>query len=111
VRDGRFSEERVRYTPTNVTTAVMLGLTVWLLIGRFRARGDSNWPLFYYVMLVAYHQLLPGRLNPYAIYTSVIAALFIRFEFTGGWIGYLLRFIELGILIYLVYRFSSIVGI
>lgn len=101
----------MRYTPTNVTTAVMLGLTLWLLIGRFRTKANSNWPLFYYIVLVAYHQALPGRLNPYAIYTGVITALFIRFEFTGGWIGYLFRGTELIVLLYLVYRFFNLVAV
>jgi hypothetical protein len=98
----------VRYTPTNITTAVMLGLTLWLLIGRFKSRPDSNWPLFYYLLLVAYHQALPGRLNPYAIYTGVVAALFIRFEFMGGWLGYLLRGVELAVLLYLGYRLLNL---
>jgi hypothetical protein len=99
----------VRYTPAIITTAIMLGLTLWLLIGRFRIRKDSNWPLFYYFALVAYHQAFPGELNSYAIYAAVIAALFYRFEFVGGWLGHLLRAVEMGVLLYLSYRFFQIV--
>jgi len=100
----------VRYTPTNITTAIMLGLTLWLLIGRFRVRHDSNWPLFYYLALVAYHQAFPGALNSYVIYTGVLIALFFRFEFVGGWFRYLLRVVEVGVLSYLIYRFFHLVA-
>lgn len=99
----------MRYTPTNITTAVMLALTLWLLVGRFRARSHSSWPLIYYAVLVAYHQALPGRLNPYAIYTAVIAALFLRFEFMTGWLAYILQGAEMAVLLYLAYRMFSMV--
>jgi hypothetical protein len=100
----------VRYASFNITTAVLIGLTVWLVVGRFKARADSNWPLFYYIGLVFYHQAYPGRLNPYVILTGVIAALFIRFEFMGGWIGYLLRGIELGVLAYILFILANLVA-
>jgi hypothetical protein len=99
----------VRYTPALITTAVMLGLTLWLLIGRFKTRKDSNWPLFYYFALIAYHQAFRGELNSYAIYAALIAALFYRFEFVGGKFSYLLRAVEMGVLVYLSYRFLQIV--
>jgi hypothetical protein len=99
----------VRYTPAIITTAIMLGLTVWLLIGRFKVRRDSNWPLFYYFALIGYHQGFKGELNSYAIYAAVVAALFYRFEFVGGWFNYLLRGVEMGVLLYLIYTFFHIV--
>ena len=101
----------MRYTPTLVTTAIMLGLTLWLVVGRFKARADSNWPLFYYLALVAYHQGFVGRLNPGVVYTAVVTALFLRFEFMGGWFNILLRFLELASLLYFCWRFwGFIVG-
>jgi hypothetical protein len=98
----------VRYSAFNITTAVLLALTVWLIIARFRIRTDSNWPLIYYGILVAYHQFYPGRLNPYVILTVVMTALLIRFEFLGGWIRYVLRALELGVLVYLIYTLVSL---
>jgi hypothetical protein len=87
----------------------MLGLTVWLLIGRFKVRKESNWPLFYYFALIGYHQAFKGELNSYAIYAGVIAALFFRFEFIGGWFSKFLRGVEMAVLLYLIYRFFQTV--
>jgi hypothetical protein len=99
----------VRYTASNVTTAVMLGLTLWLVIGRFKVRGDSNWPLYYWAALIAYHQGFQGHLNQYALYAGVICALLIRFEFVGGWFRILLRGVELGVLLHVVYQLFNVI--
>ena len=84
---------------------------MWLLIGRFRVRNDSNWPLFYYFALIAYHQAFPGALNSYVLYAGVIIALFFRFEFVGGWFNLLLRGVEMGVLFYLIYRFFYLISL
>ena len=84
----------VRYSPGNLTTLIVVGLTLLQVVSRFKLRPDHNWPLLYYVFLVAYHQYFPGRIYPLAIYTAVIAALFLRFEFMGGFFRYLFVFIE-----------------
>jgi len=101
----------IRYSPFNITSAVALGLTVWLFVARFRTRLDSNWPLFYYLGLVIYGHLFPGNLDPAWIYAGVVSALFLRFEFMGGWFLKLIRGVELIVLLYVIHRLIYIIRI
>ena len=84
----------MRYTPLNITTILILGLTLWTIIVRIRSRPDSNWPLFYYLFLVGYHQYRPGALNEYTIYIGVICTLLLRFEFMAGFFRWLFVGVE-----------------
>jgi hypothetical protein len=97
------------YSAGNVTTGVMVILTIWTVISRFRFRTDANWPLIYYLFVVIYHQWAPGRLNPWAIYAGVVSALLLRFEFMGGGFLRLIRFIEVGVLLALTWNFFTLV--
>jgi hypothetical protein len=95
----------VRYTATNITTFVMIGFTAWLVFTRFRPKPDPNWPLFYYLAVVAYHQYLPGRLHPQVLFAGVVLALIMRFEFVGGFLGKVFRAAEVLIFLFIGYQF------
>jgi hypothetical protein len=95
----------VRYTATNITTFVMIGFSIWILFTRFRPKPDPNWPLFYYLAVVAYHQYLPGRLHPHVLFAGVVLALTMRFEFVGGFFAKVFRAAEFAIVFFLGYQF------
>ncbi|MBM3812166.1 MAG: hypothetical protein FJW20_11105 [Acidimicrobiia bacterium] len=99
----------MRYASSNITTAVMFGFTVYLMVVRFRTRRDWNLPLIYYLFVVAYHQAFPERLLAYAIYTGVVIALVIRFEFLPKKLEGVLRFLDISILTFLAYSFLTLV--
>ncbi len=97
------------YSPGNVTTGVMVILTVWTVVTRFRFRSDANWPLLYYLFVVIYHQWSPGKLNPWVIYVGVIGALLLRFEFMGGAFLKFIRVVEVIVLLILTWSFFVLV--
>jgi hypothetical protein len=85
----------------------MLMFTVWIIITRFRAKPDTNWPLFYYLAAVAFHLTVPGVLNEYVLYGGVVSALLLRFEFLGGFPNVVVRVLELVCLALLAYQFGG----
>jgi len=97
----------LRYAATNITTFVMLMFTVWIIITRFRSKPDTNWPLFYYLAVGAFHLSLPGVLNEWILYGGVISTLLLRFEFLGGFAAAVVRVLELVCLAGLAYQFGG----
>lgn len=93
-----------RLSVFNVLTMVLMGLTAWLGAARFKSKLESNWPLFYYLALVGYLKRFDGSFDPLMVYVGVVSALFLRFEFMGGWFLRLVQTVELFILAYVVYR-------
>ncbi|MBK5291757.1 MAG: hypothetical protein JJE04_08800 [Acidobacteriia bacterium] len=100
----------MRYAASNVTTAIMFGLTVYLMVARFKSRQDWIWPLFYYLFLVIYHQSFPGKLHPWVVYLGVVTALLIRFEFLPPRLNNAVRTIEFLGLSFLAYSFFRAVS-
>jgi hypothetical protein len=90
------------YGPATVTTAVMLGLTLWLLIARLRGRLETSWALFYYVGLATYNSMFPGALDLSWLYLGVLSALVLRFEFMAGWFLKVVRVVDLVVLAHFV---------
>ena len=88
---------------------IVAGCTVWLAIARGRARLEINWPLFYYGGLVIFQKRYPETLAPIWVYIGVVNALFLRFEFVGGWVIKVLRAIDLIILAYVSLRCLQVI--
>jgi hypothetical protein len=59
-------------TAINVTTLLMVAITVWLIYNRQRGRLDSNWPLFYYIALVFYSKSFQDALHPNMVFIGVV---------------------------------------
>lgn len=97
------------FTVFNLITLALMGLTVWLGVSRQSTKLESNWPLFYYVSLVAYLKVFEGSLDPYMVYVGVVSALFLRFEFMGGWFLKIVRATEMFILAYVIYRCFALI--
>ena len=92
------------FTLFNLITLALMGLTVWLGVSRQITKLESNWPLFYYPFLVGYLKVFEGSLDPYMVFVGLVSALFLRFEFMGGWFLKFVRGTELFILAYVIYR-------
>jgi hypothetical protein len=98
-------------TSFSLLTFILLTLTAWVMVGRFTLSLESNWPLVYYLMVVAHLKAFEGGLNPHCVYVAVVCGLFLRFEFMGGPVLKSFRAIELGALAYIAWRsFTLIVG-
>jgi hypothetical protein len=100
-----------RYAPFNITTAVALVLTLWVMVARARGARESNWPLVYYLGIVLYSYQYPGYLEPRLIYAGVLAGLFLRFEFMGRGFARFVQAVEFIILGLFIYAFARIIRI
>lgn len=97
-------------SPLNLTTLLLLVFTVGLIVFRFTRRIDSNWPLVYYLLVALYAKVFVGTLEPEWVYAAVVTALFLRFEFMGGWVTRFFRLVELVILAHFLWRGYSVIG-
>ena len=90
------------YGAENITTVIALAVTVWMITARIRGAPESNWPLFYYLGIVLYSYLFEGAIAPRWIYFGVVTALFMRFEFMGGFFLKIIRVFEFVVLAYMM---------
>ena len=98
----------IRFGPFNITTGIALALTLWIVIVRLRGSSESNWPLFYYLGVVIYGYLFPAVIEPRWIYSGVVTALFLRFEFMGGGFLKVVRVFEFVVLAYFLYALLTV---
>jgi hypothetical protein len=88
----------------NVVTLFLMAATVLIAIKRFTLRVDSNWPLVYYALLVAYWRGFTYTLDNYWVLAGVLCGLVLRFEFLGGAAEKLIRAVELAVFAYVIFR-------
>ena len=87
----------------NATTVLVIVLTLWVMWLRKQLKFDSNLPLLYYAVLVFYSRAYEGAYYNYAIMAGVLAGLFLRFEFLGGWPLKSIRTVEFVVHCYVLY--------
>jgi hypothetical protein len=97
----------MEFNPTslNVTEVLVISLAVAAAILVMRKRYDSNLPLLFYLVLVLFNNMSERGVNPYLLYTGLILALLLRFEFMGGAVAKLVAFLttaSLGVIIWLM---------
>jgi hypothetical protein len=97
----------ISYTPFNVTTALAVVFTIWMIAARLRGSTENNWPLCYYAGIVFYSHFYPGNLEPRWIFTGTIASLFLRFEYMGGAFLKFVRLVDYLILALLLYGLAA----
>jgi len=68
-------------TPLNMTTLLVCSIAVIALIFIWRKRYESNLPLMFYFVAVIFSNLSDRAVNPYLLYTGLLFALLLRFEF------------------------------
>ena len=63
---------------------------------------DTPWPMAYYFLLVLFIRSFEGEFNNYVIFAAIVCALFMRYEFMGGFILRLFRTGELLAHVYVI---------
>ena len=89
-------------TYSDFVPLIMIILTLWLMRARFTSPIDTPWPMVYYFCLVLFVRAFEGEFNNYVIFAGVVCALFMRYEFMGGFILRLFRTGELLAHIYVI---------
>jgi hypothetical protein len=71
-------------TSTNLTEFLVACLAVVAAVVLLRKRYDSNLPLLFYFVVILFSNMSDRELNPYLLYTGLVLAMLLRFEFMGG---------------------------
>lgn len=70
-------------TATNLTALLVVALAAITVAFLIRQRYDSNLPLLFYVVAFTFTSAVDRPINPYVMYSGLILALLLRFEFMG----------------------------
>lgn len=93
----------------NIVTLFLMAATLIMVVKRFSLRVDSNLPLTYYGLLVAYWRGNAYTLDNYWVLGGLLCGLLLRFEFLGGAVEKLIRVLEQLVLVYVVVRCVKLV--
>jgi hypothetical protein len=88
----------------NIVTLFLMAATLLIAVKRFSGRVDSNLPLTYYVLLLAYWRGNAYALDNYWVLSGVLCGLLLRFEFLGGTVEKVIRSFELLVFLYVGVR-------
>jgi hypothetical protein len=93
-----------------LATAILCMMTIGLMFFRYNSRStESNWPLVYYALAVTHFQLYEGGLDSRVLFSAVLAAMLLRFEFLAGWPLKVVQLIEYALLGLIAYRLFDLV--
>ncbi len=90
-------------TSENVTAMLVVALAVTAVFFILRKRYDSNLPLLFYFVALVFTNLSDRGINPYLMYTGLIFALLLRFEFMNAGFAKLMAFFATGSLSLIIY--------
>jgi hypothetical protein len=96
-------------TSFNVTTTILIIGTLLVVYVRLMNWLDSNIPLMYYALMIAYTNGLEERLSPLVIYAGLVLAMLLRFEFMNHALTRFVKALELSLLALIVYECSAMV--
>jgi hypothetical protein len=88
----------------NVTTALIIAFALFVIYTRLKNWLDSNVPIFFYVILIAYMKSIEGGVPLWLMLTAFALALVLRFEFMNVTFARIVKAFEicaLGMIIYL----------
>ncbi len=88
----------------NIVTLFLMAATLIMAVKRFSLRIDSNLPLTYYGLLLAYWHGNAYTLDNYWVLGGLLCGLLLRFEFLGGAVEKLIRSLELSVFAYVTVR-------
>jgi hypothetical protein len=78
-----------------LSTFVLMGMSIGMIYFRYSSKSlETNWPIVYYALTVIHLQLYEGGLAPNFVFTGIIAAALLRFEFMAGWFLKAIQFLE-----------------
>ena len=96
-------------TPFNILTLFLMAATLLVAVKRFSARIDSNLPLTYYGLLLAYWRGNAYTLDNYWVLGGLLCGLLLRFEFLGGAAERLIRGLEQLVFVYVAIRCAKLI--
>ena len=99
----------IQITLFNIVTLFLMAATLFVAVKRFSARIDSNLPLSYYGLLLAYWRGNAYTLDNYWVLGGLLCGLLLRFEFLGGAIEKLIRLLEQLVFLYVAVRCARLV--
>jgi uncharacterized membrane protein AbrB (regulator of aidB expression) len=88
---------------SSVTTALMAGFALFVVYIRMKGWLESNVPIFYYVSLGAYMRAVDGKVPFWLTCTGFALGLMLRFEFMNTAFTSTVKFLEIGVLMVIVY--------
>jgi hypothetical protein len=91
----------------SITTALIIAFAVFVIYTRLKNWLDSNVPIFFYVILIAFMKSVDGDVPLWLMLTGFALALVLRFEFMNVTFGKIVKGLELcalGAIIYLCVR-------
>ena len=96
-------------TPLNMSTLLVVALAVVALLMILRKRYESNLPLLFYFVAVLFCNITDREVNPYLLYTGLIMALLLRFEFMSPAFAKLIAFLATGSMGLIIWCFLAMV--
>ncbi len=94
-------------TPLNLTTLLVVALAVVAVAVLLRKRYHSNLPLIFYFVAVMFTNLTDREINPYLLYTGLIFALLLRFEFLNQGFSKIIAFFATGSMFLIILAFLA----
>jgi hypothetical protein len=79
----------------NVTTALIVAFALFIIYTRLKNWLDSNVPIFFYVILIAYMKAVEGTVPLWLMLTAFALALVLRFEFMNVTFARIVKIVEL----------------
>jgi|SRR5579864_6670763 len=86
-----------------VTTALIVAFALFVVYTRLKNWLDSNVPIFFYVILIAYMKSVDGDVPLWLMLTAFALGLVLRFEFMNVTFARIVKVLELcalGLIIY-----------
>jgi hypothetical protein len=93
----------------NLTAILVVALAVVTIIFLVRKRYDSNLPLLFYFIAITFTNAFDRPVNPYIVYTGLVLALVLRFEFMGKGFTKFVAFCATSFLVMVIWDMMSVV--
>jgi len=90
-------------TPYTVTTALLVAFAAFVVYVRMKNWMDSNIPLLFYVLLIAYMRAVEGNVPLWLMFGGFGLTLILRFEFMNPWVTKGIKFMEICALCAVIY--------
>src|ERR1700742_1891935 len=94
-------------TPTNMTAILVVALALVTVVFLLRKRYESNLPLLFYFIAVSFTSAVDRPVNPYLMYTGLVTALLLRFEFMGKGLTKFVAFCSTGLIVGIIVAMMS----
>ena len=89
--------------PITVTTALIIAFALFVIYTRLKNWLDSNVPIFFYVILIAFMKSVDGSVPLWLMLTGFALALVLRFEFMNLNVARVVKVLELCVLGAIIY--------